>query len=86
MSKKQEDWDDGRTVAPMTGEEIPQSSRGFFTGRERKKNFKKQEQVELTRKEKRAMMRAMFATMFPRFLIILASFSIVFLLLYLWLT
>lgn len=85
MSKKQEDWDDGRTVAPMTGEEIPKSGRAFFTGRERKKNFNKQEQVQLTRKEKRAMMRAMLAAMLPRFLIILASFSVVFLLMYLWL-
>ena len=86
MRKKKEKWvDDGRTIVPMTGEEIPQSSRGFFQGRERKRNVKNRKS-DLTRKERHAMMRAMFAVMLPRFLIILACFTLVFAIMYLWLS
>ena len=88
-SKKEEkqEWvDDGRTIAPMTGEEIPTSSRGFFLGRERKRNAKQRGKSDITRKERRAMIRAMFLVMLPRLLIILACFSLVFALMYLWLS
>lgn len=86
MRKKKEKWvDDGRTIVPMTGEEIPQPSRGFFQGRERKRNAKNRKS-DITRKERRAMMRAMFAVMLPRFLIILACFALVGGIMYLWLS
>ena len=84
--KEKQEWvDDGRTIAPMTGEEIPTSSRGFFLGRERKRN-RKGEKSDITRKERRAMVRAMFLVMLPRLLIILACFSLVAGLMYLWLS
>ncbi|MDE5896418.1 MAG: hypothetical protein K2H43_01230 [Clostridia bacterium] len=86
MAKKKDDWvDDGRTIAPMTGEEIPQASRGLFTGRVRKKNLKNGGKADITPKERRAMIRAMFAVMLPRLLVILMGFSLVFLIMYLWL-
>ena len=83
--KKKEKWvDDGHTVVPMTGEEIPPSARGFFPGRERKRNVKNRKS-DVTKKETRAMMRALFAVMLPRLLVILAGFGIVIGLMYLWL-
>ena len=86
MRKKKEKWvDDGRTIAPMTGEEIPPSSRGFFQGRVRKKNLKSRK-ADVTRKERRAMMRALFAIMLPRLLIVIACFTLIAGLMYLWLS
>lgn len=83
VKKKKEKWvDDGRTIVPMTGKEIPTMSRGFFTGRERRKNAKKS---DITRKERNAMIRAFFVVMLPRFLIILGCFALVGLLMYFWL-
>lgn len=85
VKKKKEEWvDDGRTIAPMTGEEIPSMSRGFFPGRERKRNRKKGKS-DVTRKERNAMIRAFFAVMLPRLLIVLGCFALVGLLLYFWL-
>lgn len=87
MRKKKDDWvDDGRTIAPMTGEEIPPSSRGIFQGRERRKNLKNKGKSDVTKKETRAMIRAMFAVMLPRLLVILAGFALVFAIMYLWLS
>ena len=87
MRKKKDEWvDDGRTIAPMTGNEIPDASRGFFQGRERKRNAKNKGKSDVSKKEQRAMIRAMFAVMLPRLLIILACFSLVFGLMYLWLS
>ena len=85
MRKKKEKWvDDGRTIAPMTGEEIPTQWRGVYTGRVRKKNLKNNGKSDITKKERRAMTRALFAVMLPRLLIILASFAVMFLVMYLW--
>jgi hypothetical protein len=87
MRRKKEKWvDDGRTIAPMTGEEIPQSGRAFFSGRERKRNLKNKGKSDVTRKEQHAMMRALFAVMLPRILVVLACFSLVALLMWLWLS
>ena len=83
--EKREDWDDGRTIAPMTGEELPSYRRAVFSGRENKRVVKSREKSDISRKERRAMMRAMFAVLLPRFLIVLASFGLVALLLWLWL-
>lgn len=84
--KKKEEWvDDGHTIAPMTGEEIPTSSRAFFQGRERKRNVKQRGKSDITGKETRAMIRAFFAVMFPRILIILCSFGLIAAIMYFWL-
>lgn len=85
--KKKEEWvDDGHTIVPMTGEEIPPSSRAFFPGRERKRNVKNRGKSDITGKETRAMIRAFFAVMLPRFLIILCSFALVAVIIYFWLS
>jgi hypothetical protein len=84
--QKQEDWDDGRTIAPMTGEELPSYRRAAFANRENKRSRKEKTTVELSKKERRAMTRALFAVMLPRLLIVLAAFTVMFLLMYLWLS
>ena len=81
--KKQPDWDDGRVIAPMNGDELPQYRRAAFSNRPSKAN--NQSEVDLTKKEKRALMRGLFLAMLPRLLVVLASFAIVALLLFLWL-
>ena len=87
MRKKKEKWvDDGHTIVPMTGEDIPHASRGFFQGRERKRNVRNRGKSDITRKERRAMTRALFAVMLPRLLIIISCFGLVFALMYLWLS
>ncbi len=84
--EKKDDWDDGRTIAPMTGEELPPLQRMAFSNRERKRNLKNNGKSDVTRKERRAMTRALFAVMLPRLGIILLSFALVGGLLYLWLS
>ena len=85
VKKKKEEWvDDGRTISPMTGEEIPSMSRAFFSGHERKRNRKKGKS-DITRKERNAMIRAFFIVMLPRLLIVLGCFALVGLLMYFWL-
>ena len=81
--EKKADWDDGRVIAPMNGDELPAYRRAAYSGRPNKRN--KTPDVELTKKEKRALTRALFATMLPRLLVILGSFAIVALILMLWL-
>ena len=84
--KKKDEWvDDGHTIVPMTGEEIPSSSRAFFQGRERKRNVKQRGKSDITGKETRAMIRAVFAIWLPRLLMILASFALVGVIMYFWL-
>ena len=83
--KKQDDWDDGRTIAPMTGDELPGYRRALFTGRENKRTVKAAGKNDISRKERRAMIRAMFAVMLPRFLVIIAAFGVTALLIWLWL-
>ena len=83
--KKKDDWDDGRTIAPMTGDELPGYRRALFTGRENKRTVKERGKSDISRKERRAMIRAMFAVMLPRFLVIIAAFGVTALLIWLWL-
>lgn len=77
--KKKDDWDDGRVIAPMDALD-PEWERG-----KTKRTKDKQPDIDLTKKEKRAMTKAMFAVMLPRILVALIAFAIVFLLVYLWL-
>lgn len=83
--KEKDEWDDGRTIAPMTGDELPSYRRAIFSDRENKRVVRNKEKNDISGKERRAMIRAMFAVMLPRFLVVLAAFGIVALLLYLWL-
>ena len=87
MKKKEdkEEWDDGRTIAPMTGEELPEYRRALYNGRENKRTLKGAKS-DLSRKERRAMIRAMFAVMLPRLLVIVAAFAVTGLLIWLWLS
>lgn len=79
MKNEKDSWDDGRVIAPMDVDGMPPSRR-INRGTKGKTLDN-----GLTRKEKRAMVRAMFSAMLPRILIISVSFVIVFLFLYLWL-
>ncbi len=83
--KKQEDWDDGRTIAPMNGDELPAYRKAGFANRENRKEAAKKEQIEVTKEEERAMRKAMFAVMLPRVIAALVGFGIVWLLMALWL-
>ena len=83
--EKQQFVDDGRTIAPMNGDELPSYRRFFGCGRTSRKARKQTEKIELTKKEKRAAARAMLAMLLPRFAIILAGFALAFLLVWLWL-
>lgn len=84
--RKTEDWDDGRTIAPMNGDELPPYRRMMYSGRKNKAEHKKDpNRIELTKKERRAMTRAFFLEMLPRLLMVLAGFGVVVLLMYLWL-
>ena len=83
MKKKKvsrDDWDDGRVIAPMNGDELPFYRRIFAPKRTEKKA-----KVEVTKAERRAMRKAMFAVMLPRLLLIVAGFGITALLIFLWL-
>ena len=77
--KKKDDWDDGRVIASMD-DLLPEWEKGK-TPRAEKDKCKS----DLTKKEKRAMTKAMFSVMLPRIIVVLTSFMLVFLLLYLWL-
>lgn len=77
--KKKDDWDDGRVIASMDGL-LPEWEKGRTSRAE-----KDESKSDLTKKEKRAMTKAMFSVMLPRILVVLTSFALVFLLLYLWL-
>ena len=83
--KKKDDWDDGRTIAPMTGDELPEYRRAMFANRENKRNLPNGGKSDLTGKERRAMIRAMFAVMLPRLLVVLLGFGLTALILCLWL-
>lgn len=77
--KNKDDWDDGRVIASMDGL-LPEWEKG-----KRNRDKKGQSTQDLTKKEKRAMTKAMFSVMLPRIIVVLASFMTVFLLMYLWL-
>ena len=78
--RKNDDWDDGTVIAPMTGEELPAYRRGFFP---RRGNRVK---CDITKKEERKMILGMFAVMLPRLIIVLAGFSLAALFVVLWLS
>lgn len=83
MKKKKdnrEDWDDGRVVAPMNGDELPYYRRIFAS-----KRTEKQVKTQVTKEEKRAINKAMFAVLLPRILLVIAGFALAALLVFLWL-
>ena len=75
--RKRDDWDDGRVIAPMDGVRSP------FGGGGRKD---KTNGVKVTKKERRAIVKAFFSIMLPRLLIVLMSFALVGIQMYLWLS
>lgn len=64
--------DDGRTLYPMNGVYAQQE-------------HKKEESLDINKKEKKAMRRALFQIMLPRLVCVLIGFGICFLILYFWL-
>ena len=84
MAKKNDDWDNGMTIAPMNGDELPKYRRAAFTNRQ-KKIEKGKIKSDVTKKEQRAMMRALFVVMLPRLCVILAGFALTGLLIWFWL-
>lgn len=83
-SRANDDWDNGMTVAPMNGDELPKYRRNAFDNRENKRT--RRVKSDITRKEQNAMIRAMFAVMLPRLLVVLLGFGFVGVLLWLWLS
>ena len=81
-AQKREDWDDGRTVAPMTGEELPNYRRVLDGEGDKRAGAQK---VSVTKEERRALMRGMFLAMLPRLLVIFAGFGIAAIIAVLWL-
>lgn len=81
-NKKKYDDDDGRTVANMNVDGMPWYQPNK---EENDKKRKKIEELKLSRKEKRAMIMGAYLAYLPMFLCALAAFSIVILLIYIWL-
>ena len=75
--RNKDDWDDGRVIAPMDEVQSP------FGGGRRKGGANG---VKVTKKERRAIVKAFFSIMLPRLLIVLMSFAVVGILMYLWLS
>lgn len=69
--EKNDDWDDGRVIAPMDG----------VGGNRRAKG----ERIEVSKEERRKMTRALYAALLPRLLFILLGFGIAICLVVLWL-
>lgn len=82
MSKKKKEdfYDDGRTVSNMNVEGMP-----WYEPEDVKRNRESIKHDAPTRKEIRAMIRARFAATLPYFFGILIAFGLTFLLMYLWL-
>ena len=74
-SRANDDWDNGMTVAPMNGDELPAYCRRAYDNRENKRT--RRVKSDVTRKEQNAMIRAMFAVMLPRLLVVLLGFGFV---------
>ncbi len=83
--KKKNDWDPGIVVAPMNGDELPKYRRLAYLNRAKRPPKEERKKSDLTKKERRAIMRAGFLSMLPLLLITLAAFGVVALLLVLWL-
>ena len=82
---RQDDWDNGMTIAPMNGDELPKYRRMIYQNRENTPRSKR-EKSDVTRKEQRAMIRAMFEVMLPRILVVLVGFGLTALIIWLWLS
>ncbi|MGN1042033.1 MAG: hypothetical protein ACI4SK_00965 [Christensenellales bacterium] len=81
--KKNDDWDNGMTVAPMNGDELPSYRRATYLNRAKKSAKIKS---DVTKKERRAMTKALFAVMLPRLFVMLAGFGLTALLIWFWLS
>ena len=67
---KRDDWDNGMTIAPMNGDELPKYRRAIYLNSERRpKNKREKSDI----------------TMLPRVLIVLLCFGVTALLIWLWL-
>ncbi len=85
-AKKREDWDDGRTIAPMTGDELPAARRAVYLERTKHGDeMRGTVKVSPTKEEKRALTRGMFIAMLPRLLVVLLGFGIAAVIAVLWL-
>lgn len=84
-SDKHEDYDDGRTIADMSSDWLPWN-RGLFRRSKSQKKEERKKSVEKTDKRHfRDMVMGQYLAMLPVLLCILASFTLMFLLLRLWL-
>lgn len=81
------DWDNGMTVAPMNGDELPKYRRMAYLNRTKhpSKAERKEHKNMYTKKERRAMIRAGFMAMLPYLLVCIVGFGIVIGLIYVWL-
>lgn len=80
QNPKKDDWDDGRTIASMDGVSSP------FSDHDKTSKLRNQVKDEVTKKERRAMIRGMFVAMLPRVSAILLGFAAAIGLMYLWLS
>ena len=80
--KKEYPDDDGRTVANMNVEGMPWYQQNKEEADEKKKKI---EELRISRKEKRAMIIGAYLAYLPMLLTVLAAFTIVMLLIALWL-
>lgn len=83
--ERNDDWDNGMTIAPMNGDELPGYRRQMYMNREKRAQKSGRVKSDVTRKEQRAMIKAMFEVMLPRLLIVLLCFGFTALLIWLWL-
>lgn len=83
--ERNDDWDNGMTIAPMNGDELPGYRRQMYMNREKRAQKSGRVKGDVTRKEQRAMIKAMFEVMLPRLLIVLLCFGFTALLIWLWL-
>ena len=84
-TRKKDDWDTGVVVAPMNGDELPKYRRMIYLNRAKRPPKGERPKSDLTKKERRAIVRAGFLAMLPRLLVILVAFGVVALLIWLWL-
>lgn len=82
-----DDWDTGVVIAKMNGDELPKYRRMAYLNRAKRpsKTERMQEKHKYTKKEQRAMIRAGFAAMLPRLLVIIIGFGLAALLVWIWL-
>ncbi len=70
----------GRTIANMNVEGFK-----WYVSDKEKKNRESMKNIQLTKKESRAIMKGALMAYFPAFLMIIIGFSIAFLIIYAWL-